>query len=250
VHIDADGIDLSRVPLILQKLGVPITGVVDADIDVDSDGNLEKGDGHIKLKVKNASVQPGSLKAGLAGSFELAKPILLGDVVLSSTVKSGIGTIDVLKLDGTTDINAELTGNIALKGKLMMSRLDTDGWFRPTPGLLEKEQKLKSALELAEKLEFPGRPSLSKAKDDEGRYHFALKGSLQSIQPTLSKDGGKKAGAKPAVAPTRPKLPAPAPPTPTPTPTPTPAPPPAAPVTPPEPAAAPTPPPESPPAKD
>ena len=61
---------------------------------------------------------------------------------------------------------------------------------------LDKNPKIKSAIELGEKLSLPGAPSLSKAKDGEGRYHFEARGALQTLKPQLSRDAGRRAARK------------------------------------------------------
>jgi type II secretion system protein N len=196
--IEVDDVDLSKIPLVQQKLGIPIAGKVNLDANLDLGATPEKdGTGEIKIDVKGLSVGPGNLKLAAAfGGFEVPT-IDLGTLSGEIPVKQGKGTLTGVKLDGK-DLGLELGGDIFVKGNLGMSRLDIDGWFAPSPAFLEREKKFKSLLELGESL--GGGMSLSKAKDDEGHYWFSLKGQLQNPSGMLARDAGKRAKAKAARA--------------------------------------------------
>ena len=196
VDANVDGVDLAKVPLLIARLGVPVEGKIDADIELDMGKAPEKeAAGHIDLDVKGFGIGAGNITA-VPGGFEIPEGIKLGNLKGRVPVKQGVGTIEVLKLEGTPDVEAEVTGTIHVKARPQLSRLDADGWVRPLASFLDKNAKIKSALELGEKIQLPGAPSLSKAKDDEGRYHFAAKGALATLTPQLAKDAGKKAKAK------------------------------------------------------
>ncbi len=211
VSVEIDDVDLGKVPAIIAKLGVPLEGKIDADLELDMGKQAEKdAAGHLDLDVKGLGLGAGNLKA-VPGGFEIADGIKLGDVKARVPIKQGLGTIEVFKLDGTTDLEAEVLGTISVKTKPWLSRLDADGWFRPQAAFLDKNPKFKSMIELGEKLSLPGAPSLSKAKDDEGRYHFSAKGAFQTLVPQLSKDGGKRAKSRTKGTPTTTATTAPAP---------------------------------------
>ncbi len=198
VALDAsiDDVDLGKVPVLIAKLGVPVEGKIDADVELDMGKQAEKDAvGHIDLDVKGLAVGAGNLSA-VPGGWELPDGIKLGNLKGRVPIKQGLGTIETLKLEGAPDIEAEISGTINVKAKPQLSRLDADGWFRPLAAFLDKNTKIKSALELGEKIQLPGAPSLSKAKDDEGRYHFSAKGAFTTLVPQLSKDAGRKAKAR------------------------------------------------------
>ncbi len=190
--IEIDNVELGKVPLLIAKLGVPIEGEIDADIELDMGKQADKdAAGHIDLDVKGLAIGVGNLKAAMG--FEISEPIRLGNLKGRIPIKQGIGTIEILKLEGATDVEAEVVGTVSIKARPLLSRIDIDGWFHPTTQFLDKTPKFKSILEIGEKLSMPGAPSLSKAKDEEGRYHFSAKGALQNVVPQLSKDAGKRA---------------------------------------------------------
>lgn len=193
--IEVDDVQLGGIGPIIGALGLPVEGRVDATIDVELGATPEKdGKGTIEVRVTGLTVGPGNLKA-VPGGFEFEQGVSLGTLVVKAPIDKGQGDLDV-RFEGATDLEAEVTGTINVRGKLPQSRLDVDGWFRPVAAFLDKNAKIKSALEIGEKLNFSGAPSLSKAKDGEGRYHFEAKGALQTLKPQLSRDAGRRAMRK------------------------------------------------------
>lgn len=193
--LEVDDVDLGKVPALMQKLGVPLTGVVNVDVELEMGKQPEKDAvGHVNIDIKGVSAGPGALK--IPGStFELPEAIKLGDIKGRIPVKQGVGTIETFGVEGVTDVEAAVNGTLNVKPMLQNSRLDLDGWFKPTPGFLEKNGKIKSAIELGEQL-----GPLKRAKDDDARYHFTARGAVQALQPQLSRDGGKKALSRAARA--------------------------------------------------
>lgn len=192
--VDVDGFDLGKIPVVQEKLGVPVSGKLDLSAELELGATPEKdGSGKVTLDLKGASLGPGNLKLAAAfGGFEL--PLIdLGSLSGEIPVKQGRGTLNGVKLDGK-DVQLELLGDVFFKGNLATSRLDLDGWFMPTTAFLEREKKFQSLLQLGESL--GGGVSLSKAKDEEGHYWFSLKGPLQSPSALLSRDAGKRARTK------------------------------------------------------
>ncbi len=247
--LEIDDIDLAKVPLVGERVGVPLAGTVEIDVELDLGDTPEKdGEGSVHLVVKDASVGPGNIKALAAlGGFEIPQ-VDLGKLEVDIPVKQGKGTITGAKLDGK-DVQLELFGDLFVRGKLLQSRIDVDGYVLPTAAFLEREKKFQSLLELGEKMGGMGGVSLPRAKDEEGRYYFSLKGSIEAPLPALARDNGRRAkqrgqkgstaGPPPPVVPERGDakerpsrspmsgpLPSTAPPPPPPTPAPTPPPPP------------------------
>lgn len=193
--IEVDGVELGGVGPIIAALGLPIEGKVTADIDLVMGASPEKdAKGTIDVRVKDLAVGAGNLRA-IPGGFELEHGVGLGALVVKIPVEKGQGIVDA-RFEGAADIEAEVTGTLNLKGRLPQSRLEVDGWFKPAATFLDKNPKIKSAIELGEKLSLPGAPSLSKAKDGDGRYHFEAKGALQNMKPQLSRDAGRRSARK------------------------------------------------------
>ncbi len=213
VDVEVDDVDLGRAVFLGNKLGLPVQGRLDADVELDLGAQADKdARGRVDLAIKGFGLGAGNLKL-VPGGFELPEGLRLGDLKGRMPITQGQGTLEALRFEGSTDVEAEVTGSLAVKQRLQSSRLDIEGWFRPAAAFLDKNPKVKSAIELGEKLSLPGAPSLAKAKDDEGRYHFNARGPLQTLRPQLARDNGKKAGrarsprgetaaATPAAAPT------------------------------------------------
>jgi type II secretion system protein N len=201
--IEVNGLDLGKMPMLVAAIGLPMGGKLDADVDLELGPQPEKsGTGDIKLTLKGLSLGPGSPKAAAAfGGFNLPQ-LELGTLSGQIPVAQGKGTLEHVKLDGK-DLQLELTADITFKSKLQSSRLNLDGWFFPTPALFEKDAKLKTLIDLGESFSGSG-PSLSKAKDEDGHYHFSVRGNFGSPNASLARDGkkaAKKAGKAPAEKP-------------------------------------------------
>ncbi len=197
--INVDGVALGSVGAIIAAVGVPVEGKLNADIDVVMGATPEKdAKGNIDIRVDDLAIGQGSLKLVGGFGFELDNGVKLGNLVLKAPVDKGQGTLS-LGLEGSTDVEAEAAGTLTLRGRLPQSRLDVDGFFKPTAPFLDKNTKIKSAMELGEQL------VLGKAKDTEGRYHFQAKGALQTLRPQLARDNGRRSRTKSAGAAADPK---------------------------------------------
>jgi type II secretion system protein N len=196
--IEVEDVDLARAPALIAKLGVPVEGKLSADIELEMGKQADKdAKGDVRLSVQGLGLGAGNLKA-VPGGFDLPEGIKLGDLRGHMPITQGQGTIESLRFEGATDVEAEVTGTFGVKPRVQASRLDIEGWFRPQAAFLDKNPKIKSAIELGEKLSLPGAPSLSKAKDEEGRYHFLARGALPTLRPQLARDNGRKSRARPA----------------------------------------------------
>ncbi len=195
--LDVDDVDIGRFTLIPDKLGVPVTGKINAKAELDLGKTPEKdGEGAVSIDVKSLKLGPGNLKLAAAfGGFELPA-IDLGNLTGEIPITKGKGTLQNVKLDGK-DVQLELVGDLYPKARLGLTRLDLDGWFQPQASFLEREKKFKSLLELAGNMgSMGGMGSLTKAKDDEGHYWFGLKGTVERPSANLARDAGKHAKSK------------------------------------------------------
>ena len=219
-QIEVDHVELATMPAFIAALGVPVEGTLDADIDLNLGAATEKDtQGKIAITIANLSIGAGRLTQGFPGGLELSEAVSLGTLKLRAPVDKGQGTIDFSQ-EGSPAVEFDVDGTMTLRGHLPQSRMDIDGWFRPTQGFLDKTPAIKSAIELGEKLSIPGAPSLTKAKDGEGRYHFLAKGILQTLRPQLARDSGRRSRTKaapstpaPTTEPVAAPEPTPAPPT-------------------------------------
>lgn len=188
--VEVEGLELSKAPALIATVGVPVLGKLHADVQLDMGKAPEKdARGNVTIDVKGLGLGAGKLSLPMGMDFDVGDGITMGDLQLRMPVDKGQGTITG-SFEGKPAVEASVEGTIILRSKLPTSRLDIDGWFRPTPEFLTSAPKIKSAIELGEQF------GLGKAKDDEGRYHFSAKGVVQTLRPALSRDGGKRAGKK------------------------------------------------------
>lgn len=185
LHIDVDGIDLSKAPPVIEKAGVPVTGVLGGKIDIDlGDDPAKTAAGDIDLKLASVTLGPGELKIpvpGLTGGLTL--PLIdMGDLVVKAPLVEGKAKSEQLALTGQ-DLNAAMDLELVMTSRLGGARLTGDGSFQISEQFLEKNGKFKTILDFAS--------PLKRARDDDGRYHFNLRGTLNKPKFSLSSSGGK-----------------------------------------------------------
>jgi len=188
LEADVEGIDLSRAPPVLEKAGVPVSGKLGGTIALDLGEAPEKeAKGEIDLAIKGLTLGPGELKIpipGLTGGLTL--PLIdMGDLVAKAKIEEGKGEFEQLGLTGK-DISANIDGDLRIAKRMGSSRLNANGWFNISEPFLEQNSKFKTIIDIA--------APLKRARDDEGKYHFDLKGNLNKPRFALSKTAGKSRG--------------------------------------------------------
>jgi len=177
VKLDVDNLRLDMLPPMdtLQKM--PLSGALTLNVDLDLGKDPSKeADGNINLAIEGGGLGPG--EHPLAGSIPL---IRLGKVSGVIDVKEGKGTSEVFKVDGQ-DLKADASVDLTLSKKVGNSRLKGTGWFQFDQAFLQGDgSKIKMAYDLV--------PQLKRAKDDEEKVHFKLRGTLK--KPGGSFDSSK-----------------------------------------------------------
>lgn len=188
LDVELGDIDISKAPPVVAKVGVPITGKIGGTVALSLGEEPEKeGKGDIDFAVKGLTLGPGELKIpvpGLTGGLTL--PLIDGgDFIAKAKIKDGKGDFKKLGLTGK-DVSADIEGDLKLARSFGRSRLNTTGWFLISEPFLEQNGKFKTILDFAS--------PLKRARDDDGQYHFDLKGSVSKPRFNLSRNGGKKRG--------------------------------------------------------
>ncbi|MFZ9886010.1 MAG: type II secretion system protein GspN [Myxococcota bacterium] len=183
--VDVSGIDLGRAPPVLEKAGVPVTGMVQGELDLQmGDEPSKQATGLIDLGIKGLTIGPGELQIpvpGLTGGLTL--PLIdMGDLEVKAPVREGKATFEKASLTGR-DFNASLEMELAFAATLGAARPTADGSFQISEQFLEQNSKFKTLLDFA--------APLKRARDDQGRYHFNLRGTLAKPKFSLSSSGGK-----------------------------------------------------------
>lgn len=175
-----DGIDVTQAPPVLAKVGVPATGVLGGALALDlGDDPSKDAAGEVDLKLEKVTVGPGELTIpvpGLTGG--LSVPLIdMGDFVVKGKIEEGKGGFERLAITGS-DLNATADLDLTMNKKVKLSRMKGDGSFQISKEFLEKNSKFKTILDFA--------APLKRARDDEGRYHFDLSGTLGKPKFVLS----------------------------------------------------------------
>jgi type II secretion system protein N len=181
-ELDIEDITLERAPALLEKIGLPLTGQVNAQIRITTGETPSKdAEGTIEMTAEGLSIGPGEIKIPMMGPLTI--PLIdMGKLSAVLPISKGKGKTKECRLKGK-DFGGELTLDLSIVRELMNSRLSGGGSFLVDSKFLERNGKFKTILD------FPG--PLQKAKDGDNRFHFLIKGTGQNPKFSLSKTGGK-----------------------------------------------------------
>ncbi len=176
--IELDRVNLSSPPLVPQLAGIPIGGIVSGNLSAELGKNPKDTGGGGTLSVTGMSLGPGTVQGFSVPGIEL------GDLELKLAIEGGKAKVVSFKQSGG-QLQAKITGTSTLKPDLKNSSIELCLSLKPDPALLEKDPKLKAALQLAE---------IQLKKDAEGFLTVPLTGTLAHprYRPGLCRSGGRE----------------------------------------------------------
>lgn len=175
VDATIEGVELALVPGFADAVGVPLSGIVDADIELElSKEDVQKSTGLIKLEGSGLEL----LEGGKVSGFPVPA-LALGDLDWSIPVKSGKLLFEKQELKGE-NVELILDGQITLNKDFSRSVLNLVVAFKPTPAFLKKEPILGALLQ-----------NIRTAKGSDGFYSYAMTGSIKHPR-FFPKRGGVK----------------------------------------------------------
>ncbi len=174
----ASNIDFAKTSFIASSFGIPLSGILNGDILLESGKSFQKdGNGHLKIKVNNLFIGPSKFSlpnSEFGGSLSVPK-ISLGKLEVDLSLDKGKAitkNISLLGKDAVADVKLELT----LARNLLFSILSGQGWFELKDEFLTKNQSVKSLADLTLGGAGKGR-----------RHNFRISGSLANPQAYLIK---------------------------------------------------------------
>lgn len=157
------GIELALVPGAAEAIGLPLSGIVDADIELDlSKEDVKKSAGVIKLTGKGLEL----LEGGKVSGFPVPA-LALGDLDWTVPVKDGKLSFDKQKLEGE-NVEVVIDGHLELNKDFSRSVLGLVVSFKPTDAFLQKEPLLGALLQ-----------NIRTAKGADGFYSYSVSGSVK-----------------------------------------------------------------------
>ena len=181
LNIDIEDVNVARMPVVVGAVGVPTTGKLKGNIEVNLGKKPSKeAKGSVDLTIAGLSLGPGELEVpipGMAGGLTVPS-IDMGDLKLKTEMKGGKTEEGLMSLNGK-DFQAELKPALFMNDRLNRTRLTGDGWFAISEQFLKDNSKFETLLSFA--------APLKTAKDKEGKYHFALKGTVGNPSAKLSR---------------------------------------------------------------
>lgn len=177
VSFDGGDIDLGRLPVVTEQVTLNLLGVASGDADLYFDAaDVKSSTGSLNLSFEGLGLGPESV----VGGFGLPE-VSFGKAGVAFEVKDG--KMSVTEGAFESDIlTATLSGDIVLNKKLVRSRNRLELVF----SLPEDLDKLAQIA-----------PDLKRSRDDEGKYHVTIGGTILAPSVRFSKSGAGRVGKSP-----------------------------------------------------
>ena len=167
-------IQMQRVSIIRNFLGLPMGGKLSGDIDVTFPENIQEAEGHVNLLTENLRIGDGEAKLRLPGMPNgiTLERINVGRMAIQMQIAAGVATVQRLRSRGD-DAELDGTGTINLMQPLRQSRLDLLVRLKILPAYAEQSDRARSMVALLDSV-----PTLARARTSDGALQYRLGGSV------------------------------------------------------------------------
>ena len=162
VEAELDQVNLVSPPIASQLAGLPVHGVLTGKVNVDWRNDPRKATGEVELRAEGVGVGP-----GVVVGFTLPN-VGLGNLELALSMKSGALKVESFEQTGG-DIQAAINGEFSVRSRLASTSMNACVKLKGDPDYLDKQPKLKTALELA---------TVKLKKDGDDFLHIPLAGTV------------------------------------------------------------------------
>ncbi len=173
LYIDSDKINLAKITMITDALGLSFGGELKTNISVDNNSNkIEDANGQVVFSIKNASLLINNLSAllgGMGGSIDLPT-LALGELTADLEIAKKEVVSKTFKISGG-DLQADITLTILLDNNLGSSKLNARGWFSLKQSLIDSNETLKTLYDIL--------PQLKASRMTDNKVGFSVTGSLR-----------------------------------------------------------------------
>ncbi len=163
---DIDDLDFTQPPLLPKLAGMPLAGKLDASGSIYLAEQPNASHGNIEIDMRGGSVGPGVIMG-----FTVPQ-VTFGSLKAAFDLKDGKAKVTKFENSGG-NLTLGFSGEMALRPKLDSSTLDLCAQLKAEPDWLAKNDKMRSAMQLAE-IQFQ--------KDPSGTINIPLRGTLQKPQ--------------------------------------------------------------------
>lgn len=190
VHVELKDVDVSRLPLLPELVGLPMKGTASAKLDLTAPGKrLNKADGQLELTVAGFTIGDG--RATIKGIK--VPPIRAGELRLSAEAKAGKLTINELSTKGK-DLELASEGSLRMREPFGQSFADLTLRFRFSEAYKNQSDLTKGMFEAMSFM-----PETRRALGPDGFYGWRLLGML--AKPSFTPNGSAAAPRRPPTAP-------------------------------------------------
>ncbi|MDC0740235.1 type II secretion system protein GspN [Polyangium mundeleinium] len=195
VEVELEGVNLAKVDVIKDFLGVPVKGVAKGTFELAAEGGkFSKANGALDLTIAEMVVGDG--KSKIKGQIALPEA-KLGDLVIAAEAKEGVLKVTKLEANGS-DIELAGDGKVNVREPWNSSAADLYVRFKFTDAYRNKSDLTKSLLgapgSSAPSLFELADPKIKRAKRQDGFYGWHAHGALSRLKFDPHSTDGPAAG--------------------------------------------------------
>jgi type II secretion system protein N len=176
IELDVFDVDLRDIDLIRQRIGMPLSGVVRGNVNLEYNAEARLGGGDVNLSVSPLVLGPGSVKAPALRILEGGVPLpatQFGTVAIRAAISESDLTIESFESDGS-DVQLSASGRVQLRDPMKASVASLDLRFH-----IDDAYKDKAGLGAV----FGTVPWLQRASCGEGWYGIKVAGPIGRLGP-------------------------------------------------------------------
>jgi type II secretion system protein N len=171
LHAQADGVAWGKIAVIHDKLKVPCDGTLGGDVELNAGKDIKDASGIIHLKGEGLGIGPGELSIPSFGTLTLPKVDLgklAGEIKIADGKSAGPPvTLTGNDIQGQADLPATL--RIPFDNTMVAGAFQ----FKLSEPFLKANPRYATVFDLT--------PAMKSSKDEEGVFHFRVKGPLARL---------------------------------------------------------------------
>ncbi len=177
VDVELHALDLSRLPIWQQLLGLPLTGKITGQVELKlNPADIKSAAGSLALTLEQGALGAGKIR-GLS-----TPPIRLGKTEANLEIEKGKAEFKTFSVR-SDDIEASLDGYLLLQPELAHTSARCTLRFKPSATFLSDNPKFEDIIQLS---------GMNRAKDGEGFFSYSVYGRLDHPTFRLHRGGSNR----------------------------------------------------------
>lgn len=171
VEAEIDAIDLGAIPALRRFTKVPLSGILDGEIELAMPSDVDQSSGEVQLAIESLNLGDGKTQVDIPGWGGLTLDRAdAGNLELVANIEEGIARIEQAQAHGE-DLKLDAVGQVRLSRPIQRSELNLMLRVKIEDAYKDRSEKVATMLELASS-------GLKAAMTSDGAIQYMLGGSL------------------------------------------------------------------------